>query len=109
MIFVTTAGKVGSETVRILRQKAVPVRVLVRGPEKGKSLAEIGAEIVVGDLDSLPSIDKAMKGIKTVVLISPGIPAQELNVVQSAKNAGVEQVIKVTNNASADSPIAQRR
>jgi hypothetical protein len=108
MIFVTTAGKVGSETVRILRRKEVPVGVLVRGPEKGKSLAEIGAEIVVGDLDSLPSIDKAMKGIKTVVLVSPGIPAQELNVVQSAKNAGVEQVMKVTSNASAVSPIARR-
>ena len=109
MILVTTAGKVGSETVRLLRQKELPVRVLVRDPEKVKSLAEIGAEIVVGDLDSLPSIDKAMKGIKTVVLVSPAVPAQELNVVQSAKSAGVEHVIKATSNASADSPIARRR
>ena len=49
MIFVTTAGKVGSETVRFLRQKAWSVRVLVRNPEKVKSLTESGAEIVVGD------------------------------------------------------------
>jgi uncharacterized protein YbjT (DUF2867 family) len=83
--------------------------MLVRDPEKVKSLAAIGAEIVVGDLDSLPSIDKAMKEIKTVVLVSPGTPAQELNVVHSAKSAGVEHVIKVTSNASADSPIARRR
>ncbi len=109
MILVTTAGKVGFETVRFLRQKELPVRVLVRDPEKGKSLAEIGAEIVVGDLDSLPGMDKAMKGIKTVVLVSPAVPAQELNVVQSAKSAGVEHVIKATSNASADSPIARRR
>ena len=109
MILVTTAGKVGSETVRLLRQKELSVRVLVRDPEKVKSLAEIGAEIVVGDLDSLPSIDKAMKGIQTVVLVSPGLPAQELNVVHSAKGASVEQVIKVTNDASSDSPIARRR
>ncbi len=109
MILVTTAGKVGSETVRFLRQKELPVRVLVRDPKKGKSLAEIGAEIVVGNLDSLPSVDKAMKGITTVVLVSPGVPAQELNVVQSAKRAGVKQVIKVTSDASADSPIARRR
>ncbi len=108
MILVTTAGKVGSETVRFLRQKALSVRVLVRDPEKGKSLAEIGAEIVVGDLDSLPSIDAAMKGIQTVVLVSPGLPAQELNVVHSAKSAGVEQVIKATSDASAHSPIARR-
>ena len=109
MILVTTAGKVGSETVRVLRQKALPVRVLVRDPEKGKSLAEIGAEIVVGDLDSLPNIDEAMKGITTVVLVSLAVPSQELNVVQSAKGAGVEHVIKATSNASADSPIARRR
>ncbi|GCF07304.1 NmrA family NAD(P)-binding protein [Dictyobacter arantiisoli] len=109
MILVTTAGKVGFETVRLLRQKALSVRVLVRNPEKVKSLVEIGAEIVVGDLDSLPSIDKAMKGIQTVVLVSPGIPAQELNVVHSAKRAGVKRVIKITNDASADSPIARRR
>jgi hypothetical protein len=95
MILVTTAGKVGSETVHFLRQKAWSVRVLVRDPEKGKSLAEIGAEIVVGDLDSLPSIDQAMKGITTVVLVSPAIPAQELNVI--------------TSKASTDSPIARRR
>ncbi len=109
MILVTTAGKVGSETVRLLRQKELPVRVLVRDPEKAKSLTEVGAEIVVGDLDSLPSIDKAMKGIKTVVLVSPGLPAQELNVVHSAKSEGVEQVIKVTSDSSANSPIARRR
>jgi uncharacterized protein YbjT (DUF2867 family) len=109
MILVTTAGKVGSEAVYLLRQKALPVRVLVRHPEKVKSLAELGAEIVVGDLDSLPSIDQAMEGIQTVLLVSPGIPAQELNVVDSAKRAGVAQVIKITNDASADSPIARRR
>jgi uncharacterized protein YbjT (DUF2867 family) len=109
MILVTTAGKVGSETVRLLRQKDLPVRVLVRDPEKVKSLAAIGAEIVVGDLDSLPSIDKAMQGIKTVVLVSPAIPAQELNVVQSAKNAGATHIVKATSNAPVDSPIARRR
>ena len=109
MILVTTAGKVGSETARFLRQKAVSVRVLVRDPEKVKSLAESGAEIVVGDLDSLPSIDKAMKGITTVVLVSPAIPAQELKVINSAVRAGVGHVVKITSKASPDSPIARRR
>ncbi len=71
-------------------------------------MAEIGAEIVVGNLDSLPDIARAMKGIKTVVLVSPAVPVQELNVVYSAKSAGVEHVIKGTSNASADSPIARR-
>jgi len=50
-----------------------------------------------------------MRGISAVVLVSPAIPAQELNVVASAAAAGVGHVVKITSKASADSPIARRR
>jgi uncharacterized protein YbjT (DUF2867 family) len=109
VILVTTAGKVGSETVRLLRKQNVPVRVLVRDPAKAESLAEAGAEVAVGDLDVPASIDEAMTGIKSVVLVSPAVPAQELSVVRSAVQAGAGHVTKVTSKASADSPIARRR
>jgi uncharacterized protein YbjT (DUF2867 family) len=109
MILVTTAGKVGSETVRLLRQREVPVRVMVRDPAKAKELADTGAEIAVGDLDAPASIDQAMADVTTVVLVSPAIPAQELNVVHSAARAGVGHVVKASSKASADSPIARRR
>jgi uncharacterized protein YbjT (DUF2867 family) len=109
MILVTTAGKVGSEAVLLLRQREVPVRVLARNPDKAKALADAGAEIAAGDLDAPDSIDAAMAGVTTVVLVSPGVPAQELNVVASAARAGAGHVVKATSNASADSPIARRR
>jgi len=109
MILVTTAGKVGSAAVLLLRQRELPVRALVRTPEKAKALADAGAEIAAGDLETPSSIDGAVAGITTVVLVSPGVPAQELNVIRSAARAGVEHVIKVTSNASAASPIARRR
>jgi uncharacterized protein YbjT (DUF2867 family) len=109
MILVTTAGKVGSEAVLLLRQREVPVRALARNPDKAKVLADAGAEIAAGDLDAPASIDAAVAGITTVVLVSPGVPAQELNVIRSAARSGVEHVIKITSNASADSPIARRR
>jgi uncharacterized protein YbjT (DUF2867 family) len=109
MILVTTAGKVGSEAVLLLRQRQVPVRALVRNPEKAKALADAGAEIAAGDLDAPTSIDAAVAGITTVVLVSPGVPAQELNVIRSAARSGAGHVIKVTSNASAESPIARRR
>jgi uncharacterized protein YbjT (DUF2867 family) len=83
--------------------------VLVRTPDKATALAEAGAEIAAGDLDAPASIDAAMAGITTVVLVSPGAPAQELAVIGSAARAGAGHVIKVTSNASADSPIARRR
>jgi uncharacterized protein YbjT (DUF2867 family) len=109
MILVTTAGKVGAEAVLLLRQQGVPVRVLVRHPDTVQGLKEAGAEIAAGDLDAPASIDAAMAGVTAVVLVSPGVPAQEMNVIHSAARAGAGHVIKVTSNASADSPIARRR
>jgi len=109
LILVTTAGKVGSETVRLLRERDVPVRVLVRDPAKAAALAEAGAEIAKGDLDVPAAIDDAMTGVSAVVLVSPAVPAQELNVVASVGRAGTGHVVKATSKASADSPIARRR
>ena len=109
MILVTTAGKVGSETVRLLRQRDTPVRVLVRDPAKARTLAEAGAEVAIGDLDVPASVDAAMTGITTVVLVSPAVPVQELNVIGAAAREGAGHVIKATSKASADSPIARRR
>jgi uncharacterized protein YbjT (DUF2867 family) len=109
MILVTTAGKVGSEAARLLVHREVPVRVLVRDPGKAKALADAGAEIAVGDLAVPASLDEAMAGVTSVVLVSPAVPAQELNVVASAARAGVGHVVKATSKATADSPIARRR
>ena len=55
------------------------------------------------------SLDAAMADVTTVILVSPAVPAQELNVVASAERAGVGHVVKATSKASADSPIARRR
>ena len=109
MILVTTAGKVGAETARLLAQRGEPVRVLVRDPEKATALAQAGAEVAQGDLEVPATIDAAMHGVSAVVLVSPAIPAQELNVVASAVRAGAGHVVKITSKASADSPIARRR
>jgi uncharacterized protein YbjT (DUF2867 family) len=111
MILVTTAGKVGSETARLLRERDVPVRVLVRDPATttARALADAGAEIATGDLGEPASIDEAMSGVTGVVLVSPAVPAQELTVVASAARAGAGHVVKATSKAPADSPIARRR
>jgi uncharacterized protein YbjT (DUF2867 family) len=111
VILVTTAGNVGAEAARLLREQKVPVRVLVRDPAKAvpRALARAGAEIAAGDLAEPASIDDAMAGVDAVLLVSPAVPAQELNVVASAAKAGVAHVVKATSKASPDSPIARRR
>jgi len=109
MILITTAGKVGSEAARLLAQRGASVRVLVRDPEKATALRQGGVDVVEGDLDVPATIDAAMQDVTSVVLVSPAVPAQELNVVDSAARAGVGHVVKITSKASADSPIARQR
>lgn len=109
MILVTTAGKVGSEASRLLAERGLPVRVLVRHPEKASALTQAGVEVVEGDLEEPATIDAALKGVSSVVLVSLAIPAQELSVVESAVRAGVEHVVKITSESAPDSPIARRR
>jgi uncharacterized protein YbjT (DUF2867 family) len=109
MILITTAGKVGSEAAHLLAQRGEPVRILVRYPEKATALAQSGVDVVKGDLEIPATIDRAMQDVSAVVLVSPAIPGQELNVVDSAVRSGVEHVVKITSKASADSPIGRRR
>jgi len=109
MILVATAGKVGSEASRLLAGRGDGGRVLVRHPQKAAVLAADGVDVVEGDLDVPATIDAAMHGISCVVLVSPAIPAQEVSIIDSAVRAGVGHVVKITSEASADSPIARRR
>jgi uncharacterized protein YbjT (DUF2867 family) len=109
MILITTAGKVGAQASRLLNERGAPVRILVRGSEKAAALAQAGVDVVEGDLEAPATIDVAMQGVSSVVLVSPAVTAQELNVIDSAVRAGVGHVVKITSKASADSPIARRR
>jgi uncharacterized protein YbjT (DUF2867 family) len=109
MILITTAGKVGSEASRLFGQQGVPVRVIVRNPEKAAALASEGVDVFKGDLDVPASIDAAMEGVSSVVLVTRPVVQQELNVIDSAVRAGVEHVVNITTKSSVDSPIARRR
>ncbi|AXL91826.1 NAD(P)-dependent oxidoreductase [Streptomyces sp. CB09001] len=109
MILITTPGKVGSEAARLLAERGEAVRVLARDPAKAAGLSQVGVDVAEGDLNVPASIDAAMRDVTSVVLVSPAVPAQELNVVDSAARADVAHVVKITSKASADSPIARQR
>ena len=70
-ILITGAtGKVGSRFVRRLLSNGYDVRILVRDAAKATSLAELGAKIVVGDLNSVDTLPSAVEGIDAVVHIA---------------------------------------
>ena len=63
MILITTSGKVGAESARLLARREAPVRILVRSQDKAAALATEGIEVFKGDLDVASSIDAAMQGV----------------------------------------------
>ncbi|MFD2466116.1 NmrA family NAD(P)-binding protein [Amycolatopsis silviterrae] len=100
MILVTGAtGKIGSEAVRLLG----PVRTLVRTPSGGP-------DEVIGDFDRPGTLDTALRGVDTLLLIGPAVAEQQIAVLDRAATHGVRHVVRVTNHkAYPDSPVERRR
>ena len=99
MILITGAnGHLGSQTIDFVLEKNPDADVagLVRSEEKGTELKEKGVELRIGDYTDYPSIEKAVEGIDTLLLISSstlkGRTDQHNNVIQAAKEAGVEHL-----------------
>ncbi|MBK8905307.1 MAG: NAD-dependent epimerase/dehydratase family protein [Anaerolineaceae bacterium] len=70
-ILVTGAtGFTGGHLARRLAGDGHAVRALVRRPEKGKELADLGIELVPGDLTDPESLHRAMEGIELVYHIA---------------------------------------
>jgi nucleoside-diphosphate-sugar epimerase len=70
-ILVTGAtGKVGSRFVPRILAKGYDVRILVRDAAKASALAELGAEVVIGDLKNADTLPPSVKDINAVIHIA---------------------------------------
>jgi nucleoside-diphosphate-sugar epimerase len=97
-VFVTGGtGFIGSEVVRQLRARGDEVVCLVRNPEKGKAVAELGCEIANGDLGDERGIREGMSGCDAVIhaaaIYEVGIPASEREAMREANVGGTERVL----------------
>jgi len=96
MILITGAtGQLGTAVIRQLLQKTSgnQIAALVREEGKAAALKSRGVDVRLGKYDDIESLDKAMQGIKTVLLIAGTDEEQRLKqhqqVVDAAKKAGV--------------------
>jgi NAD(P)H dehydrogenase (quinone) len=98
MILITGAtGPLGQAVIEQLTQKTAPDRVVafVRDESKSASLKAKGVKLCVGSYDDVPSLERAMRGVEKVLLISgtePDRNQQHQNVVDTAKKAGVQWI-----------------
>ncbi len=106
--------------MRRLLRDGVAVRAMCRVPEKGKSLAEAGAEVVGGNIQDARCLGRYMDGIDTVfhaAAVGDGTAAYQYNVnvqgtrylAAAAHNAQVERFVHISTVAvygiAVDGPI----
>lgn len=98
-VFVTGGtGFIGGEVVRQLRARGDDVACLLRTPAKGKKAAELGCELISGDLSGAEALRKGMEGCDAVVhaaaMYEVGIPAKQHPAMYEANVRGTERVLQ---------------
>jgi uncharacterized protein YbjT (DUF2867 family) len=101
VILVTGAtGLNGSQVVRCLCARGVPVRALVRDVRKADTLAQLpGVTLVEGDMSQPQTLREPLRGVDRAMLISSAdahMAEVQLNFVAAAKEAGVALVVKLS-------------
>ena len=68
MILVTGGtGFVGSHLIKRMRQEGIPVRAIVRDPDKARALNNLGVDVVKGDVSDTDSLEKATIGVERII------------------------------------------
>lgn len=122
-----STGNLGSEIVRLLRDRGESVRGLVRttsAPGKVARLGKMGAETVIGDLKDRASLDSACRGVKTVIstvsIIATAQPgdsfadtdaAGTISLIDAAEAAGAEHFVFISFDAERfpDTPLTEAK
>lgn len=103
-VFVTGGtGFIGGTVVRQLRERGDDVVCLARNTEKAGRLADLGAQLVSGDLGDAEALRGGMDGCDAVVhaaaMYEVGIPAKQHPAMWEANVAGTERVMKAALEA----------
>lgn len=110
-ILITGAtGGIGTELTKILSERGIRFRAMVRSPKDAQTVAQLaGADVVLGDFNDPVTIAHALLGIERAFLLtnsSEQAETQQLNFVAEAQRAGLKQIVKLSQFAATpDSPV----
>ncbi|TCQ08977.1 uncharacterized protein YbjT (DUF2867 family) [Rhizobium sp. PP-F2F-G36] len=101
-ILVTGAtGRLGQLIVERLLAQQRPVRVLTRRPDMARKLFGPAVEVASGAFADRRSLETALRGIATVLLLSPigeWLVLDQTAVVDAAQAAGVRRIVKISGS-----------
>ena len=92
-------GQLGSRIVAQLRAAQRPVRALVRNPDRARPLAQLGAELVQGDLLDPASLRRACDGATHVITTANAFLQKGTNTPANVDIAGTGNLAKAAKDA----------
>ena len=100
-ILITAAtGRTGGATAKLLLERGLSVRALVRKEdERSEELERLGAEIVTGDLRNFSSLRAATKDVSRAYFVYPigaGLIESTAYFAQAAQDAGIGAIVNMS-------------
>ena len=110
-ILITGAtGNIGKELTKLLSEKGISFRAMVRSPEQAEELASLpGSELVEGDFNNHDSLRNALQGVEKAFLLTNSselAEQQQCSFVEVGSQSGLKHIVKLSQwAADADSPV----
>ena len=104
---VGATGNSGRAVVKELEGLGEKPISIVRNADKAREVLGSSAKIAVAELDDRPGMTKALAGAKRVFIVTghnPSAAAQQINVIDAAKAAGAQYIVKVSGGRAVTGP-----
>src|SRR5262245_38820189 len=104
---VGATGNTGRAVVKELEGLGEKPVCVVGNADKAKEVLGPSAKTAVAELDDRTAMTKALAGAKRVFIVTghnPSSAAQQINVIDSAKAAGAEYIVKISGGRAVTGP-----
>lgn len=104
---VGATGNTGRAVVKELKGLSESPVCIVRNADKAEEVLGADTRTAVAELDDRAGLEKALAGAKRVFLVTghnPKSDIQQINVIEAAKAAGAEYIVKVTGGRDVIGP-----
>lgn len=102
VLVVGATGALGRPAVRLLLERGVAVRAVCRHPQQAADLAELGAEVVAGDLTDSASLAHATTGVQRVLAAAHGMLGRGRWCSEAVDDAGHRRLFAAARHAGVD-------
>jgi uncharacterized protein YbjT (DUF2867 family) len=100
-------GNTGRAVVKELKALGQDPLSIVRDAEKAKSVLGADARTAVAEVTDRAALEKALAGVKSVFVVTghnPQMAEQQLNILEAAKKAGVQYIVRVSGGRAVVGP-----